>query len=113
MKPRPKPRRSQSAAVARRPAPAAGPGTVYTVGIVAQLAGLSSRTVVRYLEQGLISPRASPRPGAVEFDEEALRLLRRIEHLRTHYRMTPQGLKLTLRLLEELERLQDLLRSRH
>jgi len=37
----------------------------------------------------------------------ALRTLRRIEYLRTHYEMNLRALKLTLRLLGELERLRD------
>lgn len=83
-------------------------GVVYTLEIVAELAGLPSQTILEYQEQGLISPAAD----AGGFDEEALRRLRRIEHLRLNYGMTLPGLRLALEMLDEIEHLRACLRGR-
>jgi DNA-binding transcriptional MerR regulator len=85
----------------------------YTLDVVAELTGVSSQTVLYYQEQGLISASSSTGTGERYFDDEALRLLRRIEHLRTEWELSGPALKLTLRLLDEIERLRAEVRSRH
>jgi DNA-binding transcriptional MerR regulator len=45
----------------------------YTLEILAETTGVSTQTIVQYQEHGLIRP---------EFDDETIRALRRIEHLR-------------------------------
>ena len=84
----------------------------YTLELVADLTGVSSRTILRYQEQGLISPVEDGESGAQYFNDEALLTLRRIEHLRTHCEMNETGLKLMLNLLDEVECLREELRSR-
>jgi DNA-binding transcriptional MerR regulator len=86
------------------------PDAVYTLDVVVRLTGVSSQTILRYQEQGLIAPVARGTRGIRRFDDEALRTLRRIEHLRTRYEMNLRALKLTLGLLREMERLRDDLR---
>ena len=84
------------------------PEATYTLEVVAELCGISTQTVLHYQEQGLL-PR-TPRPAS--YTDEALRALRRIEDLRTHYEMNLEGIKLMLQLMDDLERLQRDLRSR-
>ena len=50
--------------------------------------------------------------GGMFFDEEAIRLLRRIEQLRTSYGVNLPGINMILGLLEELEQRQVELRFR-
>jgi DNA-binding transcriptional MerR regulator len=85
---------------------------VYTIEVICQIAGVPRRAIISYQEHGLIVPVATGGSGARRFNDEALRALRRIEHLRIHYEMNLHTLKFTLGLLDELERLQNDLRSR-
>lgn len=80
----------------------------YTLEIVAEITGVESQTILFYQEQGLISP-----PDAGEFDDEAVRTLRRIEHLRRTCEANLAGLKLILALTDEVERLRSAVRARH
>jgi DNA-binding transcriptional MerR regulator len=79
--------------------------SVYTLDVVVRLTGIDTETILHYQEHGLIRPVAARGRGARRFDDETLRTLQRIEHLRAHYAMGLRGLKLTLGLLEEVERL--------
>ncbi|MEQ2010088.1 MAG: chaperone modulator CbpM [Limisphaerales bacterium] len=84
----------------------------YTLEVIASLTGVASQTILHYQEQGLISPVAGPGTEAGQFDSEALRTLRRIEHLRSTCAVNESGLKLILELMDETERLRAELRSR-
>jgi DNA-binding transcriptional MerR regulator len=92
--------------------PPAENGQAYTLDVVAEITGLSSQTILQYHEAGLIAPIPDSPPGASCFDDEALRTLRRIEHLRATCEMNTAGLKLLLSLTEEVERLRTALRNR-
>jgi MerR family transcriptional regulator/heat shock protein HspR len=103
----------------------------FSLDVVAQLAGVNTRTVLHYQAQGFIRPlprtAASPgngRSGGIPetptkdapataaasdvFDTECLRQLRRIEHLRETCGVNDAGLRLILGLLEEVEHLRQL-----
>ena len=80
----------------------------YQLEIVAQLTGISSQTILHYQTQGFIHPTENSR----EFDEDALRTLRRIEHLRQTFEANEAALKLILDLMDQVERLQTELRAR-
>ena len=84
----------------------------YTIEVVVELTGVSSQTILLYEEQGLISPVTDSGSGARYFNDEALRTLRRIEHLRSNCEVNVPGLKLMLSLMDEVERLRAELRSR-
>ena len=76
----------------------------YTLEILAQVTGISTRTLIQYQEQGLINP---------DYDDETIRSLRRFEHLRETCEVNLSGLKLILSLMEEIEQLRaDLRRLR-
>lgn len=84
----------------------------YTLDLVAEISGVSAQTILWYQEQGLISAVRATETGDRFFDDEALRTLRRIEHLRTERELSGPALKLTLHLLEEIDRLRAEVRSR-
>lgn len=84
----------------------------YTLDVIASLTGVTSQTILHYQEQGLISPVAGSETEAGQFDAEALRTLRRIEHLRTTCAVNESGLKLILELMDEVEQLRTEARSR-
>jgi len=86
--------------------------SIYTIEVICEIAGVPRQTILSYQEHGLIAPVSGGGSGVRRFNDEALRALRRIEHLRVRYEMNLRTLKFTLGLLEELERLQDDLRSR-
>jgi DNA-binding transcriptional MerR regulator len=69
--------------------------------ILAEITGVSTQTIVEYQEHGLIRP---------ELDEDSLRVLRRIEHLRESCQVNLAGLKVLTSLLEKVEQLNEELR---
>ena len=82
--------------------------STYTLDVVAKITGVSSQTILRYQEHGLIRPTGNSRV----FDDDTVRNLRRIEHLRQNCRANLSGVKLILDLMEEVDRLKASLRSR-
>jgi DNA-binding transcriptional MerR regulator len=76
----------------------------YQLEFVAELTGSSSKTILLYQEEGLVKSDA--------LDDEAVRKLRQIEHLRATFEIDRSGLKLVLDLMEQVERLQQELRER-
>jgi len=82
---------------------------IYSLEIVARICGVEVDVVARYREEGFIHPM----PGSADlFDDEALRTIRRIEHLRVYCGVNTEGLRLILGLLEENERLHGKSRAR-
>lgn len=104
----------------------------FSLAVVAELAGVNTRTVLHYQEQGFIRSRRSGQPSTASaentsaenvspsgsgeiletetdpvFDTECLRQLRRMEHLRETCGVNDAGLRLILRLLEEVEQLRQ------
>lgn len=75
----------------------------YTLELLAETTGIETATLVQYQEHGLIRP---------QFDDDTLRHLRRIEHLRETCEMNLRGLKLLTHLLDEVEHLRRELRAR-
>jgi MerR family transcriptional regulator/heat shock protein HspR len=76
--------------------------TVYTLEVFARISGVDAQTILHYQQQGFLRPL--PDSGN-HFDDEALRTLRRIEHLRETCGVNEAGLRLILDLLDELDRL--------
>jgi MerR family transcriptional regulator/heat shock protein HspR len=81
--------------------------TVYSLELVAELAGTETSAVLHYREIGLISTVPAQSPDPLLFDLECLRRLRRIEHLRSTCGVNDAGLKLILDLLHEVECLRE------
>jgi len=80
---------------------------LYTIDIIAEMAGVDPRTILHYQEQGFIRPVSPADQGSPAFDTECLRQLRRIEHLRHCCEVNDAGLKLILGLLQEVEYLRQ------
>jgi len=87
------------------------PDAVYSIEITERLTQIPRRTIAVYVKHRLVSPMVE-QGGGMFFDEEAIRLLRRIEQLRTSYGVNLPGIKMILGLLEELEQRQVELRFR-
>jgi hypothetical protein len=99
---KPAPSRKRRVAVARL---ARAGRTVYTLEVVAEIAGVPPQQAMNYWRQGLFGPRAAA--GALPvFDDDALYELRRIEHYRRHYGVSRRALPLISRLLREVARLE-------
>lgn len=83
----------------------------YTLEFTAELTGISTQTILHYREEGLV-PCGQAAAEQTRFDDESLRALRRIEHVRSECEMNLSGLKMMMGLLQEIDRLRDELRSR-
>ena len=82
------------------------PETVYTIDAAARLADVPRHTILVYYMHGLVSPAANPEYGVYLFDGRTVRMLRRIETMRNSG-FNLAGIKMTLDLLNEVERLQS------
>jgi hypothetical protein len=58
------------------------PGVLYSLDATARLAGITRRSILIYCRAGLLRPVIQPPYGVMEFTEEAIYTLRRIEYLR-------------------------------
>jgi DNA-binding transcriptional MerR regulator len=90
-----------------------GEQAVYTIDVVAQLAQVPRRLIVLYYKHGLVSSVTDPVGVGWYFDDEAIRIVRRIEYFRTTCGMNLAGIKLVMALLEEVDRLRTELRFHH
>ena len=88
------------------------PDATYSLEVVAELTGMTAQTILHYREIGLITPVAAAEPAASLFNDETIRILRRIEHLQSAFEMNEAVLKLTLDLMDEVEQLREGLRQR-
>jgi DNA-binding transcriptional MerR regulator len=79
----------------------------YSLEFIAAHAGVDTLVIRRYQQKGFIRPLANDGGGRVRFDGEALRQVRRIEHLRIRCEVNEAGLELILGLLREVEALRD------
>lgn len=90
----------------------ANPDAVYTLDVTSTLTGLTRHTILVYHRHGLVRPVGNPDEEGWYFNDEAVRILRRIQHLRAHYGANVEGLRLILELMSEVERLKTDLRFR-
>jgi DNA-binding transcriptional MerR regulator len=85
---------------------------VYTLEATASLTQLSRRLIAVYFRHGLVSPVMDPACSGWYFNDEAIRILRRIEYLRTACGLNIVGIKLIMDLAREVERLREELNFR-
>jgi DNA-binding transcriptional MerR regulator len=83
---------------------------LHTIEVTAQLAQVPRRLIVLYFKHGLLAPVDHSATGDWYFDDEAIRVVRRIEQLRSTCRLNLAGIKLLIALAAEVERLRDELR---
>jgi hypothetical protein len=86
------------------------PNVLYSLDAAAHLAGVPRRSILIYCRAGLVRPVFQPPYGVMEFTEEAIHTVRRIEHLRTVHDIDLAWLKTMFDLLDEVERLRAELR---
>ena len=82
----------------------------YSLDAAARLVGVPRRSILIYCRAGLARPVFQPPYGVMEFTEETIHTIRRIEQLRTVHRMDLSWLKTMFDLLDEVERLRAELR---
>lgn len=75
----------------------------YSLEVLSEITGISRQSIVQYQEHGLIPASA---------DDDTVRHLRRMEHLRESYHMNLGGVKLIDSLLDQLDELRTELRAR-
>ena len=86
------------------------PNVCYNLEMTAHLAGVPRRSILIYCRAGLVRPVVQPPYGVLEFTEEAIYTVRRIECLRTGHDRDLTWLKTMFELLDEVERLRAELR---
>jgi DNA-binding transcriptional MerR regulator len=86
------------------------PGVLYSLDATARIAGITRRSILIYCRAGLVRPVLQPPYGVMEFTEEAIYTMRRIEHLRTVHGLDLAWLRTMFDLLNEVERLRAELR---
>jgi DNA-binding transcriptional MerR regulator len=86
------------------------PGVLYSLDATARLAGITRRSILIYCRAGLVRPVVQPPYGVMEFTEEAIYTMRRIEYLRTAHGLDLVWIKTIFDLLDEVERLRTELR---
>ena len=85
---------------------------VYTLEAAASLTQLPRRLIAIYFRHGLVSPVMDPACSGWYFNDEAIRILRRIEYLRTVCGLNIVGIKLIMDLAREVDRLREELNFR-
>jgi len=81
------------------------PNVFYGLDAAARLACVPRRHILIYCRFGLIRPTFQPPYGVMEFTEEAVYTVRRIEYLRTVHGLDVAWIKTMLELIDEVERL--------
>ncbi len=86
---------------------------VYTIDAVERLTRVPRRTILIYCKHGLIStatdPMINPERGGYYFNQEAIQMLRHIEHLRVACGINLTGIKLIVELVKEIKHLRTVL----
>ena len=81
------------------------PNVLYSIDAAAHIAGVSRRSILVYCRAGLVRPVIQQPYGAMEFTDEAIYTLRKIEHLRTIHDIGVGWIKIMFDLLDQVERL--------
>ena len=81
------------------------PGVLYSLDATARIAGLPRRSILIYCRHRLIHPVIQPPYGVMEFTEEAIYALRRIEQLRTVHGLDLAWIRILFDLVNEVEQL--------
>ena len=81
------------------------PQDLYSIEAVVHITQTPRHSIAVYCRHGLIAPIAPPERGGWQFDDEAIRDLRRIESLRAEFGLELPALRMVLELYREIERL--------
>ena len=80
------------------------PGVLYSLEATTHLSGVSRRSIMIYCRADLVQPVVQPY-GVLEFNEEAIYTLRRIEYLQTVHGLDLAWIKTLFDLLDEVDQL--------
>jgi DNA-binding transcriptional MerR regulator len=80
--------------------------SLYSLDAIAQLTGVSRRSILVFCRAGLVHPVFLAPYGIMAFTERAIYTVRRIEDLRTSHGLSVVWIKSMFGLIAELERLQ-------
>jgi hypothetical protein len=86
------------------------PRVLYSIDLAAELLAMSRRTIVLCCKYGLVTAASDPLMSGWYFNEDALRMLRRIEALRILCGGNLSAARMILALQDEVSRLQAELR---
>ncbi|HEX7861768.1 MAG TPA: MerR family transcriptional regulator [Verrucomicrobiae bacterium] len=86
------------------------PGVVYHLDAVVHLTGVSRRSVLLYCKSGLVRAKEDPGLGAMQFDDEAIYMIRQVEYLRSHRGINLDGIRMIFELMHEVRKLRDEMR---
>jgi len=84
---------------------------VYSIETVVQITQTPRHQIAVYCRHGLISPVTAPEREGWWFDNEAIRMLQRLERLRVDYDLSLAGLRVISELWREVERLREEVRG--
>lgn len=79
----------------------------YPIDSVAHLTQTPRHRIALYCRYGFITPVAPPEREGWWFDEESIRVLRRLERLRSEYGLNLRGIRWMTGLVTELEALRE------
>src|SRR6201987_2732528 len=85
---------------------------LYALEAAATLSQFPRRLIAVYCKYGLVSPIMDPACSGWYFNDEAIRILRRIEYLRNTCGLNLIGIKLIMDLTREVDRLREELNFR-
>lgn len=86
------------------------PELVYTIEAASRITSIPKHTIAVYCRYNLVSPVVDPDRGGWFFDDEAIRRLRHIEHLRVEREANLKAISLIFDLMRQVEDLQRELR---
>ena len=86
------------------------PNVAYTIETVSRITQIPRHTIAVYCRHGLVTPVVEPEHGGWFFDDEGIRTLRRIEHLRESHGASLEAIGLIFGLMRQLEDLQERMR---
>ena len=86
------------------------PNVLYPIDFAARLLEMSRHAILLCCKYGMVSPVIDPATGALYFDEQAIRTLRRVQTLRTLCSGNLTAARMMLDLQDEVGRLQAELR---
>ena len=81
------------------------PNLLYSLDATAHLSSVSRRAILIYCRAGLLRPVIQPPYGVMEFTEEAIYTIRRIEEVRAVYNIDVSWIKAMFDLHDEVDRL--------
>lgn len=81
------------------------PNAVYSLETASNLAQVRRHTILVFCKHGMISPVVDPEVDGYYFNDEAIRVLRRIGQMQRDYNINLTAARIIVELMNEVERL--------